>query len=131
MKEINWKYVKPLKNNNAITELENKIEQILPEDLKKTIKNFNNGRPSCKQFDTPSIKGCEFKKLLSLNTEDTENIFDFLKIDTNIHGLLPIASTPSGDLVCLHENKIVYWYHETDRVEYLASSFREFLNSLY
>ncbi|WP_424407024.1 SMI1/KNR4 family protein [Pasteurella sp. PK-2025] len=131
MKEITWKYVKALKDNNAITKLENEVKQILPEDLKQTIKEFNNGRPSFKQFDTPSIKGCEFKKLLSLNAEDTENIFGFLKIDTNIHELLPIASTPSGDLVCLHENKIVYWYHETDSVEYLANSFSEFLNSLY
>ncbi|KAE9534121.1 hypothetical protein A1D25_07135 [Ursidibacter arcticus] len=131
MKDINWKYVKPLENHNIITEFENQHNVLIPEDLKSIIKQFNNGRPSLNQFDIPSEKGKVFKKLLSFNTNDTENVFDFLDIETDITSLIAFASDPSGNLICLKDNKIFYWKHETDEIEKIADTFSELLENLY
>lgn len=131
MSQITWKYVKSLKNPNIITEVEQEFGIVIPQDLKEIIEKFNNGRPSLNEFDTTLSKGNEFKKLLSFNAEDIENVFDFKNIETNIQGLFPFASNSSGNLICLYEGKIVYWIHETDSLENISDTFTEFLNSLY
>lgn len=131
MTEITWKYVKPLKAQDAITNVETEIGISLPTDLKDIIEKYNNGRPSRKLFDTSTEKELEFKKLLSFNSDDIENIFEFLHIDTQLKGLVPLASDPGGNFICLYKDKIVYWNHENDTTEFLANTFSEFLNKLY
>ena len=51
MNEITWKYVKELKDTNAVDafEKENKIE--FPNDLKQVLLKYNGGRPSLKYYD--------------------------------------------------------------------------------
>ncbi|MCL1623430.1 SMI1/KNR4 family protein [Moraxella sp. Tifton1] len=131
MNNLSWKYVKPLTNKDSIGNFEQTYGYSLPNDLKFVVEQFNNGRPNLDTFDTTTEKECQFKKLLSFNPEDTENIYDFLDIETNIKNLIPIANTPSGNLICLHDNQIVYWRHETDDIEFLASSIADFLAKLY
>ena len=128
---ITWRYVKPISSETAISDVEKKKNIMLPADLKEIIKKYNNGRPSLKLFDLGTEKEKEFKKLLSFNKEDVENIFGFLNIDTKIQGLLPFASDPSGNLICLYQDKIYYWEHESDSIKYLADTFTDFLNKLY
>lgn len=131
MKNITWKYVKPLENQNSVSELEKNIGISLPLDIQQIFQKYNNGRPSLKLFDTSKEVECEFKKLLSLNTSDAENIYDFLKLESKFKELVPIASTPSGNLICLYDGKIVYWNHELDSIEELSNSFTNFLEKLY
>lgn len=131
MAEITWKYVKEIKNANAIEEFEKTNSIQFPDDLRSILKKYNNGRPSAKCFDTQNAKEKEFKKLLSFNKDDTENIFEFVAFDTKLSGLIPFADDPSGNLICLYQGKIYYWLHESDSVEYLADSFTEFLGKLY
>ena len=129
--EITWRYVKPITSITAISDIERQKSIMIPADLKDIIKKYNNGRPSLKNFDVGIEKEKEFKKLLSFNKDDIENIYGFLRIDTKIQGLLPFASDPSGNLICLYQNKIYYWRHESDTVEYLSDTFTDFLNKLY
>ncbi|OOF88611.1 hypothetical protein BKG94_05575 [Rodentibacter ratti] len=131
MTELTWKYVKPIKDKNALINFEKNAGIQFPNDLKEIIFKFNNGRPSNKYFDTVSEKECEFKKLLSLNTDDTENIYDFLGLDTQFKSLVAFASNSGGNLICLYQGKIVYWKHESDQIEPLADTFSEFLEKLY
>ena len=45
--------------------------------------------------------------------------------------MFPFAITPFGDLICEKGGKVVYWFHEEDKIYNIASSLEEFLNMLY
>ena len=47
--------------------------------------------------------------------------------------LLPFASDPSGNFICvnLETKAIELWLHETNEKELVAYSFEDFLNKLY
>lgn len=131
MSSLTWKYVKELKNESAIENFEKNQQVHIPNDLKEIISKYNNGRPSLRYFDLGNEKGIEFKKLLSFNSDDKENIFEFLSIDSQHSGLLPFADDISGNLLCLYKGKIYFWNHESDTLTFLADTFSEFLATLY
>jgi hypothetical protein len=126
---IEWKYVVPLKNKNAIDILESKYNQKLPKDLKECIKKNNSGSPNPKIFDMPDEKGKVFGGLLSFNKNDDDNIYIFEDLFKN--SLFPFASTPFGDVLCVKNNKILLWCHETDNVRFISNTFTDLINSLY
>lgn len=131
MTELTWKYVKPLQNPSAIEEFETKYNVSFPSDLKSILKEYNNGRPSLKIFDSETSKEHEFKKLLSFNLADAENIYDFIDTDRKTKGFVPFANDPAGNLIGLYNGKIYYWLAEFDDVQYLSDTFEEFLSNLY
>lgn len=131
MLKLTWKYVKPLQNSSAIEDFETKYNVSFPSDLKSILKEYNNGRPSLKIFDSETSKEHEFKKLLSFNASDTENIYDFMNADRIAKGFVPFANDPAGNLIGLYNGEIYYWLSELEQVEFLADSFTEFLNKLY
>lgn len=126
---INWKYVKPLNDQNAIDTFETKYNIKFPEDLKYVLKHNNGGRPSSKFFDIGTETEHEFKTLLSFNYEDVENIYDYLFPNNN--ELVPFATDPSGNLFCCYKNAIYYWRHERNDTIRLADTFSGFLEKLY
>ena len=131
MTQLTWKYVKPIKEQNVIELFEKKADIKFPDDLKAILNQYNNGRPSNKYFDTETEKECEFKKLLSLNVEDSDNIYDVFGFETQFKNLVAFASNSGGNLICLYEGKIVYWKSETDQIEPLSEIFTQFLEKLY
>ncbi len=131
MQEITWKYIKPLTDVNVILDFEKKAGIVIPDDLKSVIQDFNNGRPSPNCFDLQNEKEKVFKKLLSFNISDVENVYECMELDTVIEGLIPIASDSFGNFICLHQGKIYYWHSESDQKEFLANTFTDFLNKLY
>ena len=127
---MNWKYVKPtsIEKIQAV-ESENNIQ--LPQELKDLILQYNNGRPEKSSF---MVNGNEriFKKLLSYNQEDTENIYPYIDILRNINkDLFPIASDPGGNFICLSEGKIIYWEHEFQNKKIVCDSITEFIALLF
>ena len=74
---MEWKYVKAT-TSEKIEAVKKKYDVQLPEDLEKLILKSNNGRPVKSTFDSERTRGLEFKKLLSYNTEDMENIYTFI-----------------------------------------------------
>jgi hypothetical protein len=133
MNNIAWDYSIPLTNENALAkfELENNVK--LPQDLKECIENNNAGMPNLNIFNTDKTKGRTIKALLSFNREDEENIYDFLSLFMKDGKLkrIPFALDSFGNFICLEDNNIVIWLHETDTTEYIAKDFTEFLNLLY
>ncbi|MGG7202276.1 SMI1/KNR4 family protein [Clostridium butyricum] len=130
---INWKYIKELIDIDSIKkfEEENKIE--LPESLKEIVVKFNGARPRPNTFDSEYCKECVFKSLLSFNTTDKENIFEINKwIKERENNIIPFASDPAGNYVCLNKNyQVVLWKHETNSCEFVCNSFKKFIDSLY
>ncbi|ARQ98958.1 SMI1 / KNR4 family [Campylobacter devanensis] len=128
---MEWKYVKNT-TIDRILEVEKQYNIKLPEDLKQCILSYNNGRPSYNIFDTQKTKNRTIKKLLSYNKEDKENIFTFANIiGEENKNCFPIAIDEFGNFICLQDNKIVLWLHETASVEFIANSFNEFLELLH
>jgi hypothetical protein len=132
MTEITWKYVKPLINIGAIEEFEKKANISLPLDLKECIKANNGGRPSYSIFDTANSKGRVFKALISFNELDVENIYKFFPIkESQFNDLIPFASDPFGNYLCLQDTKIVLYLHETAKLEFISNSFTGLLEKLH
>lgn len=131
MKEIIWKYVKALKNVDAVDNFEEKHSVVFPKDLKEIILKYNGGRPSYKYFNTDSEKDKEFKTLLSFNEDDIETIYKHYPLDSNDKTLLPFASDPAGNYFVVKDNKICLWNHETDSCKVISASFTEFLQMLH
>jgi len=133
MAKLKWSYVKPLKEQDLISNFEKAHNLKIPKDLKQCIFINNGGRPNLNVFDTAKTGERVFKTLLSFNEDDTENIYKIFPIFGNNTQLLPFASDPSGNFICvnLQTNNIVLWLHETNEKELIASSFEEFLDKLY
>lgn len=128
---ITWRRTSVI-SEEVITAAESQFGVKLPADVKKVFMAFNNGRPSACLFDSPKAKEHVMKKLLSFNKKDIENIYMAKAVlDNDNKTLFPLANDPSGNLICLSNNKIVYWHHETGEVEFLANTFTEFIESLY
>ena len=131
MKNITWKYVKPLANAESIAEYEVLTESSLPEDIKEAVRMYNGGRPSLKYYDLSEEKDKEFKTLLSFNRNDIENVFAFYPLDSASGKLVPFASDPAGNLFVVKDCKIYLWLHETDTIVFLSESFSSFLETLH
>lgn len=131
MKDITWKYVKPLVDAGNIAEYESLVGTTLPEDLKNTIRTNNGGRPSLKYYDIASEKDKEFKSLLSFNRSDVENVFAFYPLDSANKKLVPFASDPAGNFFVVKNGAIHLWLHEQDRTMFVAESFSAFLEMLH
>ena len=131
MNEIIWKYVKPLKNANAIDVFEKEHAVSFPADLREILFKNNGGRPSLKYYDTKTEKDKEFKTLLSFNEEDIETIYKHYPLDTSDKSMIPFASDPAGNYFVLKDNSIYLWKHESDSTIFLSSSFSVFLSMLH
>ena len=130
MNNINWKYVIPLENKEEIQEIEKKYSVLLPNDLKGCIENNNAGYPNKNIFDTEVSKEKIFKDLISYNSEDEENIYQFEELFRMT--LIPFGLDPSGNVLCLDDDKkVILYLHETQEKEFVADNFSEFLNKLY
>jgi hypothetical protein len=132
MADITWKYIKELANKMAVEDFEKAHNISLPSELKDCIKKNNGGRPNKAVFDTDKSKERVFKTLLSFNESDMENIYKFFPIiQTHSKSLIPFASDPGGNFLCIKDKKIVLFLHETTSLEKVADSFNELLDKLY
>jgi cell wall assembly regulator SMI1 len=132
MNNITWKYVKELTNKSAVDEFEKKNKVSFPTDLKNCIKANNGGRPDKNIFDSEKTKERVFKTLLSFNENDIETIYKYYPvIKKEMPSLVPFAIDSFGNFLCINENKVVFFLHETDEIENVANSFSELLDKLY
>lgn len=126
-----WKYVKPT-TLEKIECVEKEYNIKLPADLKNCILKNNNGRPVNASFDTDKSKGRTIKKLLSYNKEDRENIYSFVDVvRKEAADLFPVATDEFGNFICLKNDKLVLWLHETGGEEFIANSMTDFISNLH
>jgi hypothetical protein len=132
MENLTWKYVKPLERTSSVEDFEKKYNVSFPDDLRQCIKSNNGGRPSLNTFDTDKSKDRVFKTLLSFNETDVENIYKFFPvISSQSDGLIPFASDPGGNYLCLKNTDVVLYLHETGDFEYVSDSFSALLEKLH
>ena len=132
---MNWKYVKKLKNNESIGEFEKEYSFIFPDDYKTCIILYNGGRPEFQVFDTDKQKERTIKSLLSFNKADIETIWKMAEWNKEItkEKYIPFASDNYGNLICFkkEDSSVNFIDHENENIEFIASSFTEFLGKLY
>ena len=132
---MNWKYIKPLKNESALANYEHLVDYKLPPSFLKCIRQNNGGRPARSLFDTEFAKERAMKSLLSFNQEDRETVWKIVEWDKEElrNRFVPFAIDNFGNLICFDKlnDNIVFLEHETLRQEKVADSFDDFLNNLY
>lgn len=141
---IKWLLVDSKISIKNINEAERFFKVKLPKEYIKICLKFNGGYPEPCCFD---VGGHErvFESLLSLNKDDTYNIYledECIKDKTHIN-LIPFGSDPFGHSICFNYStsnsnpSIVYF--DTERAydeknyqgEYICLNFEEFLNMLH
>ena len=134
---INWRYVKPLEDQNLIEEFEYRVGYKFSDTFKKCVMENNGGRPSLSIFDTAKLKERELKLLLSFNKNDKENIWntnEWVESDVGFgKNLIVFADDNFGNLICfdVSNDNVVFWNHETDTVEFIAKDFNTFFECLH
>lgn len=130
----NWKYAKNNVTEVEIKEVESLSGFLLSDELKKVLIELNNGRPKNNLFDTKKAKGRVFEKLLSINKEDSENIF---KTNESLSNQLPenmlaLAADPFGNYICINKDQQAFlWLHETSELEATGKTMTGLIDSLY
>lgn len=131
-----WKWTVPISDSSAISQFEKFCNKRLPADFIACVKQNNNGHPVKKTIKLQNDVN-EFHFLYSFNTNKSWNIFKaFTCMQKNGDAnLVPFADTPNGDDFCFRYEgnsvkDVVMWYHETGKVEHLASSFSALLQKL-
>lgn len=136
--KLTWKYSNPI-TNNKISEVEKEYGWKYPKELKDDLKVGNGGRPSLNIFyPTKKVFGqdeLEVKTLLSLNKNDVENVHTAAKAisseNKDYRMLIPFMNTSCGNLYCIGpDDAVYYWFHETDKIERIAPSYKNFRDRL-
>lgn len=132
---MNWKYIKPLKNENAIKEFEETYNFVFPDSFKEIVKKNNGARPEMDIYDTNLTKERTIKSLLSFNKDDKESIWkiaEWNKGELN-EKFIAFAIDHFGNLICFHINDgtIIFVDMENLKTEIIADDFSCFLNKLY
>lgn len=134
MSKMNWKYVKPLSDEESIAAFERMTAFSLPESFKECVRRYNGARPKYRAFDTDKQTGRELKSFLSFNREDKETVWKMYEACSAAYEgrYIPFAIDHFGNLICFARNRqIVFLDHETLNIEKIAPSFDEFVFSLY
>ena len=129
-----WKYIKPLSNEESIAAFERMTAFALPESFKVCVKQYNGARPKCRAFDTEKQIKREMKSLLSFNRDDRETVWGMYDASYTEHKgqYIPFAIDHFGNLICFDRSgQIVFIDHETLNVELVAPSFEKFMDDLY
>ena len=115
MSDLTWKYVKPLRFDNVVSDFLRLHNISLPDPLLACITKNNGGRPSEKLFNTDQGKEYVFKTLLSYNEEDLECIYRFFPTVFDGTSLYPIGIDSSGNFVCFDTSNgnYILLNHET------------------
>lgn len=135
---MEWKYVEPLKNPQAVKVFLKKQGLDLPQDVVSFIVQYNAGRPKINRFDTNKSKECVFDGIFSYNEDDIENIYSVyvgeLKETLKKAKLFPIGLEPGGDLICVDlgdRNRLKLYRLESGDAELVAESVEALINKLY
>lgn len=129
---IEWKYKIDLADN-ALSEMSSKYQVIIPDDLKELLKVANAATPSKTRFML-KVDEKVFGAVLSFNPNEKEA--DSFESAMNIgfeKNIVPFGIDPFGNYICYNTDNgsIVFFDHEEDNLEEVASTLEDFLNKLY
>ena len=125
--------------NSKISEVEKEYGWKYPKELKDDLKVGNGGKPNLRVFrPTKKVFGqseLEVNTMLSLNKNDLENVHTATKAisseNKDYKMLIPFMNTSGGNCYCIGpDDTVFYWDHETDKIERIAFSYKNFKDRL-
>lgn len=129
---IEWKYKIELEKN-ALTEIAEKYNIAIPDDLSELLKMANAATPSKTKFML-KVNEKILGAILSFNPNEEEaDSFDTaMSIDFN-KNIVPFGIDPFGNYICYDTNdgSIVFFDHEEDSIEKISENLETFLENLY
>lgn len=131
---MEWLYGNKLESYDSIKEFEEQINYKFPKDFIKFILENNGACPFPNTFDGTISKENVFDHLMSFNKVDKGNIWNAnFKSDYKSNKYIIFGICFFGDFLCFDRktNNIIYLEHETTEIEVIASTFTQFINSLY
>ena len=125
------KYVKPLKDKEAIEALFAEHGAKIPQGFTDFFVKYNGGRP----LDNTCVlkDGSErvVNSFLSFNEEDKENVYKAIRrVGGDNQRLIPFAGDPAGNYYCLLDGRVVFWSHEDGEIIEAAESLEAFYHAL-
>jgi len=136
-------------SESAIRDFEARLGVVLPEDYRRFLATVNGGRPKPRNFDAANGDDGSLVHFFFTLDPDAPHYQLTRKIETYTgrvpDRLLPIGCDDFGNLVLLDvggakPGAVYFWDHERenpdgdpywDNISTVASSFTEFVNSLY
>lgn len=117
---MEWRFVKPLKDESAIEKVEKELGIKFPVDFVALVKEYNNGSPRTDTFDTKKRTGKAFGELLNFNMNEKYNIlYEYNQIKDKLPPkVYPFSGDAGGNYLCFDYNEspnapaIVRWDHE-------------------
>ena len=136
MNGLNWSYRKIPLTIKDIRDIESKLELTLPNEYKKILLSHHGARPDKKRFVTSTKTERVLKTFVPVTSDYEINLFSLIEWLNLPQGVIPFASTPSGDYICFRYEQnedpvIVLYHHEIYSFEHVTNSFNQFLQSLY
>jgi hypothetical protein len=156
MKEVIFEDKKQTIFIDDIKRFESQMSINLPEEYLKHLLINNGGYPEKDTFPLIEPIWNDFKRggtavsgwFLAIHNDDLSNISKAIELMENRipKNLIPIATTPGGDYICLcikgsNYGKVYYWDHNWeaedgeeptfDNIYLIAHNFKDFINSLY
>lgn len=130
--DIEWKYKIEL-SDNALSDISSKYQVVIPDDLKKLLMIANAATPSKTRFML-KVDEKVLGAILSFNPNEKEA--DSFESAMNIgfeKNIVPFGIDPFGNYICYNttDKSIMFFDHEEDSMEKVASSLEEFLGMLY
>ncbi|WP_102272123.1 SMI1/KNR4 family protein [Cytobacillus massiliigabonensis] len=133
---MKWSYSKIPLMIEDVRELENTLQVTYPSEYKKIILVNHGARPDKKRFLTSTQTERVIKSFIPVTRDYDINLFSLIDwLDLPI-GVIPFASTPSGDYICFHfkdaaDPVIILYHHEINSFENVNKNFDQFIQSLY
>ena len=125
MSNVNWDYVTPLAEPDAVTAFLDAHEVKLPGAIVAWLGTNNAGIPEPDTFTAGKRAGNVFKCLLSYNkeTDGTEDIYTFYPLLAQ-GSLYPLGLEGSGDAICydMETGAFVLVCHETGDVDVIDTA---------
>lgn len=128
---MNYKYVKPLKDDTCIKKFFQNNGVSLTDTFETFFKENNGGRPSLNICLLQNGSEKVVNNFLSFNEEDKENVYKAKRrTEEDNKKLLPFAKDPAGNYFCLLDGAVVFYSHEDGAVFKAAESFESFIGKL-
>lgn len=121
---VKWKYVKPLRNGEAVDSYCEEMGVMIPARLASFLKEHNGGRPMPCTFDTDRRGDYVFNSLYSYNREDAVSIWSVDMRELISSGMYPVGIEATGNVICydLSNKRLVLWEHESGDFEIITIS---------
>lgn len=130
---ITWKYKIDVADKNVFTEIENERKISFPVELKKLILEANAATPARYNFMVGNNERA-LGAILSFNRNesDTDSVFTALAVIDDCN-LIPFGIDPFGNYICysLKDSTVIFWDHETSRIDSTGKTLNEFIEALY